>query len=121
MPRRLTPETPPKRRYIWQRNGCRRYGIPFTLTFEEWNETWLASGHWPERGKEPEQYCLARKDMEGIFEAGNVEIIRNRDLYARRGEWYAERLRGRRRSPETCAAMSEGMKESWIRRRLREA
>ena len=53
-----------------------RHGVPIEmrLTFEEWLDIWLESGHWHERGRHKGQYCMSRKDDLGHYEKGNVEI-----------------------------------------------
>jgi hypothetical protein len=49
-------------------------GIPFLLTFGEWWQIWNESGHWPERGSSPLQYCMARHGDQGAYAVGNVRI-----------------------------------------------
>ena len=48
--------------------------IEFRLTFEEWLQIWLESGHLHERGNKKGQYCMSRKDDLGHYEVGNVFI-----------------------------------------------
>lgn len=51
--------------------------IEFKLTFEEWIDIWLKSGHWLERGNKGYQYCMSRFNDTGAYELGNVEIKTN--------------------------------------------
>jgi hypothetical protein len=48
--------------------------IEFKLTFEEWLDIWLESGHLHERGCKAGQYCMSRYDDIGHYEVGNVFI-----------------------------------------------
>jgi hypothetical protein len=48
--------------------------IEFKLSFEEWLEIWVNSGHISERGKTKDSYVMARKGDIGHYEVGNVEI-----------------------------------------------
>jgi hypothetical protein len=52
-------------------------GIAFELTFEDWLKIWVDSGHWGERGKRGDQYCMSRFGDLGPYALGNVEIITN--------------------------------------------
>ena len=58
------------------RNRVDRNGNPieFRLTFEEWLQIWLESGHLHERGKLPHQYVMSRYNDIGHYEVGNVCI-----------------------------------------------
>ena len=74
-----------KRRYpIWyqyfrqQRSNARLRGKEFKLTPEQWWKIWQESGHWDERGKGRDKYCMARFGDLGAYEVGNVEIVTNR-------------------------------------------
>lgn len=49
--------------------------IQFELSFEEWIQIWLDSGHWYERGCGKNQYCMARKGDIGPYSIDNIEII----------------------------------------------
>ena len=48
--------------------------IEFNLTFEEWVEIWLTSGHWEQRGCKVGQYCMSRYGDKGPYALGNVFI-----------------------------------------------
>lgn len=58
-----------------QRNTARERGIEFLLTFDEWLQIWLDSGHLQERGRKCGQYCMARFGDKGPYAIGNVKII----------------------------------------------
>lgn len=51
--------------------------IEFKLTFEEWLDIWVNSGHWFNRGTKKDQYCMSRYNDEGPYAVGNVEIKTN--------------------------------------------
>lgn len=48
--------------------------ILFKLSFEDWIDIWLTSGHWFERGRNAGQYCMSRINDIGHYEVGNVFI-----------------------------------------------
>lgn len=64
-----------KKLYIAQKAAAKQRGIPFLLTFAEWQQIWSASGRLGDRGCERGQYCMARFGDQGGYEVGNVEII----------------------------------------------
>lgn len=69
-----------KQRYRTQHGECRyrkdKLGNPIEmrLTFNEWLNIWLTSGHWHERGCRKGQYVMSRYNDIGHYEIGNVEI-----------------------------------------------
>jgi hypothetical protein len=65
---------PERQAYNLHRNNAKRRGIPFLLTFEQWNSIWRESGKWDQRGKRKGQYCMARHGDTGPYADGNVKI-----------------------------------------------
>jgi hypothetical protein len=65
----------PRKQWFNQRGAARRRGIPFRLTFEAWEQWWVDSGHYHERGKQHHQYVMARVGDAGAYELGNIECI----------------------------------------------
>lgn len=69
-----------KKRYNDQRAYCRgridKLGNPieFRLTFDQWLNIWLSSGHYHERGSRRAQYVMSRYNDLGHYEVGNVAI-----------------------------------------------
>ena len=63
--------------HIQKHSATKLRGIEFLLTFEEWLQIWLDSGHLHERGKDKDQYCMARYGDRGAYAIGNVRIITN--------------------------------------------
>jgi hypothetical protein len=61
--------------YSVQRGHARYRGIPFVLTFDEWKAIWEESGHLSERGRNRDQYVMARIGDRGPYAVGNVKII----------------------------------------------
>lgn len=53
--------------------------IEMRLTFEQWIDIWLLSGHWHERGRGKGQYVMSRFNDIGHYEIGNVEIKTHSD------------------------------------------
>jgi len=86
-----------ERRFIQARSDAKRRGIGWELTFEEFMDIWLSSGHWPECGIYPDQYCMARLGPDiGPYKVGNVKIITNRENCEERiasDEWKANQSR----------------------------
>jgi hypothetical protein len=63
--------------HIQKHSATKLRGIEFLLSFEEWLQIWLDSGHLHERGKDKDQYCMARYGDRGAYAIGNVRIITN--------------------------------------------
>jgi hypothetical protein len=82
----------PRHRFIQQRAGANRRGIPWRLTFGQWWRIWQESGHWEERGCERGQYCMCRPGDQGAYELGNVIIA----LHSANS---SEATRGKKRTP----------------------
>ena len=60
--------------YQMQKKRAKRRGILFLLTFEEWLDIWVSSGHWEQRGRGADKYCMSRVGDLGGYEVGNVFI-----------------------------------------------
>lgn len=73
-----------KRRFINQRNSCKYRGVEFRMSFEDWRDWWLASGHVDERGKLRGQWVMARRFDAGAYELGNIECKRAEDNVSER-------------------------------------
>lgn len=67
-------EKTPKGKYIRQRANALRRGIKWLMTFEEWWRLWQKSGKWEQRGRQPEDFFMIRKNETGDYSADNVEI-----------------------------------------------
>lgn len=69
-----------KHKFNFQRWNARKrvdrlgHPIEWHLTFDEWLQFWLNSGHWNERGCGAGKYVMARKQDLGHYELGNIEI-----------------------------------------------
>lgn len=58
---------------------CQRYtagvrGVKWDLTFEEWWDIWEKSGHYAERGRSKDSYCMSRYGDTGPYSVSNVFI-----------------------------------------------
>jgi hypothetical protein len=60
--------------YNIHRNDAKKRGIRFELTFDQWLKIWQDSGHLGQRGKNRNQYCMARFGDQGPYSVDNVEI-----------------------------------------------
>lgn len=58
----------------FQRTGAKRRGIGWQLTFEQWLQIWVDSGHLDQRGSGKGRFHMARRGDEGAYEIGNVFI-----------------------------------------------
>ena len=76
-----------KHTFDMHKKNAKRRGIPFLLTFDEWLAIWISSGHWEERGRGADKYCMSRIGDLGAYVSGNVFIQSNagnaRDAIAR--------------------------------------
>jgi|ERR1035437_7067111 hypothetical protein len=63
-----------KKRYSEHRYNSGKRGIDFLLTFNEWRDIWIGSGHWLERGRKKDQYVMSRTGDSGLYAIGNVFI-----------------------------------------------
>jgi DNA-binding CsgD family transcriptional regulator len=61
--------------YLQQKENSEKRGIDFRLTFPEWWDVWQESGHWEQRGRGKDKYCMSRIADSGAYELGNIEII----------------------------------------------
>lgn len=62
-------------KFTIQRAQAKARGVAFALTFEQWSNLWLQSGHWDRRGRNPGDYCMSRKNDSGAYALGNIEIV----------------------------------------------
>src|SRR6266446_3506192 len=58
-----------------QRQRAKQRGVVWELTFEDWIQVWIDSGHLDERGKGRGKYCMARFSDSGPYKIGNIKII----------------------------------------------
>jgi len=63
-----------KNKWNLHRLSAASRGIPFELSFEEWLDIWVKSGHWNERGRKAGQYCMSRYGDVGPYSKDNVFI-----------------------------------------------
>lgn len=68
--------------YLAHKYNASIRNIDFLLTFEEWIQIWVESGHLHERGCKRGQYCMARFGDKGPYAVGNVKIILHKDNIA---------------------------------------
>jgi hypothetical protein len=107
-------------RYTQHKANAKARGIAFTLTLEEWTGVW--GDKFALRGPKLGQYVMARKNDQGGYTPGNVEIIpaqaNNRDIQSNMTpaelEAYRAKLRfnhpnrGKPRSEADRKAISDG-------------
>jgi len=73
-----------------------RKGVtPFDMSFEDWLEMWMQSGHWENRGRLGQQYCMAKIDYSKPLTKDNAHIITNseRTGLLNRGKFVSEHTR----------------------------
>jgi hypothetical protein len=106
----------PRYKYGAHRRSAKERGIPFLITFEDWDTIWQLSGKWEQRGNRKGQYVMSRPGDKGAYEMGNVVIClaeenraeRNRN-YPHTGKkpWVSARTKGTTLSAATRIKMSE--------------
>jgi hypothetical protein len=74
----------PRDRYDSHKANAKKRGVEFKFLFSEWMKMWEESGHFKDRGKGKNKYCMARFGDVGAYEVGNVHIITNSE---NRKEW----------------------------------
>jgi hypothetical protein len=75
-----------ERRFLQQRASAKYRGVEFRLSFEQWRDWWLATGHVDERGKLRGQWVMARPGHSGAYEVGNLECMRAEDNVRQQNE-----------------------------------
>ena len=60
-----------------QRNGAKRRGIQFLLTWEQWRAWWLTDGRWANRGCHTGGLVMGRKGDYGPYAIDNVYCCTN--------------------------------------------
>jgi len=63
-----------KEQFYNHRNRARRHNIEFLLTFDEWLQIWISSGHYHEKGTKTGQYVMSRREDKGPYSVENVYI-----------------------------------------------
>jgi hypothetical protein len=87
----------PRSRFSIQKAHAKERGIEFDLSFEDWWSLWEQSGQWDNRGRKPEQYCMARAKDHGAYTLGNVSIVQvgsNLDEQLASGKHVGRKLTG---------------------------
>lgn len=63
--------------YLLSRAQANFRGEEFTLSFEEYYELWKE--HWNNRGRQPENMCMTRRDPDGAWDCKNAYIITRKE------------------------------------------
>jgi hypothetical protein len=73
-----------KRAFYSHRQNAHTRNIPWELTFAQWLQIWVESGHLAERGLGHNKYCMARNGDIGPYSITNVKIVTtDENLYDR--------------------------------------
>ena len=110
----MATKDPFRKAYTQQKGNVRQRGLEMRLTFEEWKQIWIDSGHWENRGRGSCKYCMMRKDDQGHYELGNVFIGTN-------AKNVSEGNLGKPVSPETRQKISfalKGQSNYWVKGKL---
>lgn len=67
-----------KSKYYEHRQNARRRNIEFNLSYNEWINIWMQSGHWEERGRGANKYAMCRFNDIGPYSINNVYIDLNK-------------------------------------------
>jgi hypothetical protein len=68
-----------KRRFVQQRANARSRGIEWQLSFMEWRDWWLSTGHVDERGVHRGEWVMGRQFDVGPYALGNIQCMRAED------------------------------------------
>jgi hypothetical protein len=69
----------PRKKYTAQKAHAKEREIDFLLSYDEWWQVWEESGHWENRGRGSQKFCMCRVGDKGGYEIGNVYIATNAD------------------------------------------
>ena len=97
-------------KYNKQRHRAKQRGVDFKLSFEDWINIWLESGHWNQRGNGKGKYNMSRINDTGAYKIGNV-FIQSHEHNARDGHI------GIPKTPEECLKNSLGNLKRWEQKR----
>jgi hypothetical protein len=95
---------------VQKHHAIKRRNIGWEITFEEWYQIWLNSGHWEQRGKGG--YVMARKGDVGPYAAHNVEIKHHIENM--------NETKGMKRKPRTVEHMANIRKAKILKGLIRE-
>jgi hypothetical protein len=63
-----------RHQYACQKSKAKHRGIEFHLTYDEWLQLWISSGHLQDRGCHKGSYVMSRLKDQGPYAIGNVII-----------------------------------------------
>lgn len=61
-----------RRDYHFQKGGAKKRGIDWQLTFEQWLNWWISTGHINEKGRQKGKFCMSRKGDIGPYSLENI-------------------------------------------------
>ena len=105
-------------KFAAQRIAAIKRGIEFLLTFDEWYNWWLSTGHWHERGRRSHEYCMARKGDIGPYALDNIECVTNEINCKQNSTGENNPFYGKKHDAKTSQKMSQsrlGNKNSKVR------
>jgi HNH endonuclease len=65
---------PIKLAYYRQRDTAKKRGVSFDMSYEDWLDVWVSSGHLNKRGRGKGKYCMMRLNDKGAYTKNNVTI-----------------------------------------------
>lgn len=75
-----------KRKFLTQRTNAKNRGVAWDLSFDQWRNWWLATGHVDERGRLRGQWVMARPYDSGPYALGNLLCLRAEDNVTQQNE-----------------------------------
>lgn len=57
-----------------QKNNALARRVPWAITFPQWMQFWIDSGHWDDRARTRDGYVMARRGDTGAYALGNIYI-----------------------------------------------
>lgn len=75
-----------RKAFTQHKSNAKQRGIEFLFTFEQWQQWWLATGKWNQRGRGRDKYCMMRHgdvgpySIDNVFCGTNAENVRDGNL-----------------------------------------
>lgn len=91
-----------KIKFRYQRARAIQRGIDWELTFEQWFQWWMDTGHWDQRGKGFGKYVMSRYGDIGPYSLDNIFC----QLDVENSREGAKKLKGVKKSEEFCKNLS---------------
>lgn len=69
-----------RRVYQRQKNWCKRKGVVFTISYDDFKSLWFTDFKWSQRGNGDHQYAMIRLNPRGGYTPRNVVICKRMEI-----------------------------------------